>query len=271
MTAASQPWDSALNPGSGMLEDAHLRAILRRETVDAGPNAPVRRAEAQLWPLLSRWAGASLVKVQPSGSFAKGTANRSGTDIDLFISLREDTDATLKAIHSGLHRALRAAGYDVRLKNVALGVRVAGCCVDLVPAKLQNRLTSDHSIYLHRQDTWIKTNIRKQVDWVHSTRRQDEMRLLKLWRDQHHLDWPSFYVELATARALEELILRDTLAGNLRRVLAFVRDRLELASFPDPGNSSNLVSDMLTAEEKRAIARAASASLQQPDMSKIVR
>lgn len=271
MNAANHPSEFALNPGSGMLDSAYLRAILRREAVDTGLHAPVRRAQALLLPLLSRWAGASLVKVEPSGSFAKGTANRSGTDIDLFISLSEHTDATLQAIHHGLHRALSAAGYQVRLKNVALGIRAAGCSVDLVPAKRQNRLTFDHSIYLHRRDTWIKTNILKQVDWVHSTGRQDEMRLMKLWRDQHNLDWPSFYVELATARALAELILPETLDGSLRRILAFVRDRLQYASFPDPGNPSNIVSDMLTAEEKRAIARAAANSLQQADIRKILR
>ncbi|HUY95038.1 MAG TPA: hypothetical protein VMU71_07050, partial [Terracidiphilus sp.] len=64
----------------GVLADSYLRAVLRREEVDAGIDSPVRRVEAALWPLIARWGGSSLVRVHPSGSFAKGTANRSGTD-----------------------------------------------------------------------------------------------------------------------------------------------------------------------------------------------
>lgn len=107
-----------------MLGDAYFRSVLRREAVDTGMDAPVRGVQAELWPLLFRWGGASLANVHPSGSFAKGTANRGGTDIDLFISLREDTDATLRAIYDGLDRALRAAGYTVRRQNVTLNVKV---------------------------------------------------------------------------------------------------------------------------------------------------
>ena len=251
--------------------DAHLRAVLRREQVDAGIRAPVRRVDAALSPLICRWAGSSLVRVHPSGSFAKGTANRSGTDIDLFICLREDTEAPLKAIYDSLHSALTAAGLTVRRQNVSLNVKVLGFSVDLVPGKRQNRLTLDHSLYCRRRDTWLKTNVLKHVDWIHSTGRQDEMRLMKLWRDQHQLDWPSFYVELATARALSELLQPGTPSSNLRRALVFVRDEIERARFVDPANGNNTVSDTLTGEEKRAVARAAAASLNETDIRRIVR
>ena len=40
--------------------------------------------------------GNVVLSISPSGSFAKGTANRSGTDIALFISLSESTPETLK-------------------------------------------------------------------------------------------------------------------------------------------------------------------------------
>ena len=40
-----------------------------------------------------------------ASSFAKGTANKSGTDIDLFISLRHDARETLGEIHASLFTA----------------------------------------------------------------------------------------------------------------------------------------------------------------------
>ena len=78
-----------------MSADSYLQTILAREAVDTSPTSPVRSAQATLQPVLNEWAGNQLRNVHPSGSFAKGTANRSGTDIDLFISLKSDTTNTL--------------------------------------------------------------------------------------------------------------------------------------------------------------------------------
>lgn len=190
-------------PPTSALDNHYLREILLREAVENSIDAPARRVLADLGPVIVHWAGNNLAKLHPSGSFAKGTANRSSTDIDLFISLREDTPGTLRDIYFSLDEALRDAGYIVRRQNVSLHIRIGAFSVDLVPARRHDRLTLDHSLYLRRRDTWIKTNVMKHVDWVHATGRRDEMRLMKLWRDQHNLDWPSFLVELTTARALD--------------------------------------------------------------------
>src|SRR5437016_4451306 len=73
-----------------MTADEYLQYILNREAVDTGPFSPVRGVRTVLDPIIREWAGDRLLSMQPSGSFMKGTANKSGTDIDLFISLRAD-------------------------------------------------------------------------------------------------------------------------------------------------------------------------------------
>lgn len=70
-----------------MSADDYLLDILARERVDNSLTSPVWAAKQTLMPVLSQWGGSCLQQVHPSGSFAKGTANRSGTDIDLFFSL----------------------------------------------------------------------------------------------------------------------------------------------------------------------------------------
>jgi hypothetical protein len=65
-----------------MTADEYLHVILRREVVDTGISSPVRGVQGVLTPIIQQWAGTQLVAVSPSGSFAKGTANSSGTDID---------------------------------------------------------------------------------------------------------------------------------------------------------------------------------------------
>jgi tRNA nucleotidyltransferase (CCA-adding enzyme) len=90
--------------------DSYLQAILKREVVDTGIFSPVRNVQTQILPAITEWASDRLVDVSPSGSFAKGTANKSGTDIDLFISLSEDTTETLKEIYEKLFTWLTKKG-----------------------------------------------------------------------------------------------------------------------------------------------------------------
>ena len=63
------------------------------------------------YPIIQGWAGDRLLSVHPSGSFMKGTANKSGTDIDLFISLSEQTTETLKEIYDKLFNTMKEKGY----------------------------------------------------------------------------------------------------------------------------------------------------------------
>jgi hypothetical protein len=135
--------------------------------------------------------------VHPSGSFAKGTANHSGTDIDLFISLKSDTTSTLKEIYSSLFNKVNAKGYAPKQQNVSINIRVGNYDVDLVPAKHQGGNSEDHSLYRRRADTWTQTNVVKHIAAVRNTGRISESRILKLWRTQKQLDFPSFYLELA--------------------------------------------------------------------------
>ena len=75
-----------------MTPDEYLRAILTREAVDTGLFSPVRSVQTVLYPIIQGWAGDRLLTVHPSCSFMKGTANKSGTDIDLFMALHENLD-----------------------------------------------------------------------------------------------------------------------------------------------------------------------------------
>jgi hypothetical protein len=82
-----------------MTPDQYLQGILTREAVDTGIFSPVRGVHSVLDPIIREWAGNSFLSMHPSGSFMKGTANKSGTDIDFFISLSEQTTETLKEEH----------------------------------------------------------------------------------------------------------------------------------------------------------------------------
>jgi hypothetical protein len=236
--------------------------------VDTSTTSPVRGVQAVLQPVLIEWAGNQLRGVHPSGSFAKGTANRSGTDIDLFISLKSDTTNTLKEIYTTLLNKMKAKGYAARQQNVSINVRVNGYDVDLVPAKHQGGNGEYHSLYRRRADTWTQTNVLNHITTVRNAARISETRILKLWRNQKQLDFPSFYLELTTIAGLSGA--RGALSQNVLAALTYLRDRFENARVVDPANTNNIISDDLTAAEKTRIATAAGQALAATDWGQIV-
>lgn len=243
------------------MSDAYLAQILAREMVDTGIYSPLRQIQQIVAPSIQKWAGQYLTSMVPSGSFAKGTANRSGTDIDLFISLSETVPNSLSEIYQTLFNRMRDDGYNPRKQNVSIGITVAGSKVDLVPGKRQNVFTTDHSLFRSKAATWTKTNVGTHVNHVIAAGRQRETRILKLWRNQKGLEFPSFYLELTVIAALSRAGMLNSLTGNVKLCLEYVRDNLSRARVVDPANSNNVVSDDLSASEKTMIERAAAAAL----------
>lgn len=251
-----------------MTADSYLQNILNREAVDTTATSPVLGVLKTLRPILDQWAGAQLRAVGPSGSFAKGTANRSGTDIDLFISLKSDTTNPLKEIYESLFNTVKQNGYSPNQQNVSINLRVGGYDVDLVPAKHQGGNSEDHSLYRRRADTWTQTNVATHIATVRNAGRTAESRILKLWRKQKGLDFPSFYLELATIEALSGA--RGSLSDNVWIAFAYLRDRLPHARFVDPANTNNVISDELSASERAKIAAAAGRARNATNWSDIV-
>jgi len=82
-----------------MSPDQYVHSVLQRYAVNQGE---ARLAAKAIKPYVREWARSYLSDLTCSGSFAKGTGNNISTDIDLFISLRADTQATLQEVYSGL-------------------------------------------------------------------------------------------------------------------------------------------------------------------------
>ena len=253
-----------------MSADEYLQRILQREAVDTGPYSPVRSVQVKIEPAIREWGGSYLSGVSPSGSFAKGTANHSGTDIDLFISLSPQTPVTLKEIYDTLFKKMTEKLYTPKRQNVSINVKANGYSVDLVPAKRQDTYGDDHSLYRCKPDTWTKTNVAKHINHVRQGGRIDETRILKLWRNQKGLDFPSFY--LRTDRHQCDVgAVSGTLFSKVWKVFVYLRDTFPNARVVDPANTNNIISDDLTAAEKGKVKAAAEEALKATDWSQIVR
>lgn len=249
--------------------DQYLQGTLHREAVDTGPHSPVRGVQATLLPIIREWAGGMLLSVNPSGSFAKGTANASGTDIDLFISLSESTTLTLKEIYESLFWRMQERSLSPKRQNVSVNVRANGYDVDLVPGKRQSSSGDDHSLYRRKADTWTKTNVVRHINHVVNAKCAAEIRIIKLWRSQKALDFPSFYLELTVINALTYASGSD-LESRVFSILRYLRDSFPSARVVDPANTNNVVSDDLTLTERAKVKAAAERALAAKDWGEIV-
>lgn len=90
------------------------------------------QVQSVISPIVKGWAGNLFVDIVPSGSFAKGTANNSGTDIDLSVSLSSLTRETLEQIYNSLANEFSNKGYTPCKQNVSIGIKVGSYDVDVI-------------------------------------------------------------------------------------------------------------------------------------------
>jgi hypothetical protein len=101
---------------------------------------------------------------------------------------------------NSLYNAL--SSFSPRKQNVSIGILANGYSIDLVPGKRQSQWGNDHSLYKSKTQSWTQTNVSKHVSYVQNSGRVDEIRILKVWRQLHQLEFPSFFLEMATIDAL---------------------------------------------------------------------
>lgn len=161
---------------------------------------------------------------------------------------------------------MKEKGFVPSRQNVSINIRVNGYSVDLVPGKRQNSYGDDHSLYRRKAGTWTKTNV---VTHVIRAGRQCESRIIKLWRNQRQLDFPSFYLELTVIDALSQQF-PGPLSDNVWKVFQYLRDRFPIARIVDPANTNNIISDDLSSAEKTKIKAAVEQTLSASNWSEIV-
>lgn len=252
-----------------MTGDEYIRWVLGRYEIPRGPSSQAELVAAQLKPALTLWAGNALSQITFSGSYAKGTGVKGTADIDLFISLKADTSGTLKDIYENLFTTASAKGWSPQRQNVSIGINYGGIAIDLVPGRIQAGYQNYHSLWRHKKGSWTQTNVALQTSTVQASGRIEEIRALKVWRQNHGLDLPSFYLELTVLDALYRKP-QGQLASNVLSVLSYLGESFATARVIDPSNTNNVVSDDLTAAEKKAIVDQAKKSQRESTWANVV-
>lgn len=252
-----------------MTQDEYVTQVLNKYAVPTGSNSPSERNANAIAPSIRRWAGIWLSDLFFSGSYAKGTGVLGTTDIDLFISLKSDIPNNLKDLYESLYKFATNQNWSPRRQNVSIGITNNGTKIDLVPARIQAGYQNYHSLYRSKKDSWAQTNVSLQVDKVRNSRRVNEIRAVKIWRNLHSLDFPSFYLELMVIDSLYQRPT-NTLAENVLAAIKYISNSIQSARIVDPSNTNNVISDDLTVAEKTLIASQASRSSQEQYWERII-
>jgi len=85
-----------------MNSEQYVAGVIAKYAVKAGMGTRPHKAAAAASAVVKEWAGAYLLGVDFSGSYAKGTAISLGTDADLFISLSPAVSQSVKELYWSL-------------------------------------------------------------------------------------------------------------------------------------------------------------------------
>jgi len=207
------------------------------------------------------WAGASFLKIINSGSRSKQTAISLSSDVDYLISLHPNCTRQfegLHGVHKNLYHALNNKYDSVRKQNVSIRLTIKELEIDITPAKKRPGNTNKHSLYVSKIGSWTLTNVTKHANDVILSGIAAEIKLMKIWKELHGLDFPPVYIEYL----LIQKILFNKNRGVNKNLSNFLYTLTELAKnnrnplfarIVDPANSTNILSGLLTYREKKDI------------------
>jgi hypothetical protein len=233
--------------------------------------ASASRCADEVIPLLKQWGQQHVLGLTLSGAYAKNTAITLCADVDILLALSPVPGMEMKTIYWNLFKYLSDRDLHPHTRDVTIRCRSRGLNVDVIPACRNHDASGDPllNLFNKRSGHAVRTDIARHIHLVANSGRQQEICALKIWRDRMSLDFPSLCLERTVLCALETDRFGQ-LADNVLTVLRYLSHRFEQAVIPDPANADNILSNDLSANDKKAIASAARDALYDENWKKIL-
>jgi hypothetical protein len=138
--------------------------------------------------------------------------------------------------------------------------------IDITPARMKMGEPDLHTLYQPEDGKILQTSILQHTDDAQVAARAAETKLLKIWFDQQGIQWPAIYVDYLVPTKLLANIKpeKDSLALNFMHMIRQVAKRdfnPLLENFEDPANNENLLSELMSDQDKRIAIKAAQRAL----------
>lgn len=237
----------------------YLGLLLAQQQLPATEDAALRQLRDRIQGQVGQLAG--FPRFYYAGSYAKGTLIRERYDLDIVAYWPSTTTYSLNGISDAVGDQLKRNWQVVTPKSVSWEVPFnTGFHIDVVPGRALDETYYYANLYRRDTGTWLQTSIKKHIDSVRGSGRQDVIRLAKLWKLRKGLRVKTF--------VLEQLVIRgasgarfDNLEGQLVAVLKFLAANAVTARVEDPASSGNVISNDVSQADKLALALAAQLAL----------
>jgi len=246
--------------------EQYIASIIDKYRVQVDPGSPAHRAADKILPLLKNWGKQYLLGLTLSGAYAKNTAVSVASHVDVLVLLAPVPGMEMKNIFWRLFEYLTEQNLRVHTREVSIQVEQKEFRIDLIPAYRDH---SQNVLFNKKSGRSLATDIAQHVYLVANSGRQQEICAMKIWRERNRLYFPSFCLELAALRALENQPFGH-LADNILAVMRFLSGQFEKAVLRDPANADNFVSEDLSADERAAIAETARKTLYEENWKKML-
>ena len=203
-----------------------------------------------------------------SGAYVKNTAITLSSHVDVLIALSPVPGMEMKNIYWSLFEYLTDHDLRPHTRDVSIRLQNKVFSVDLIPA-YRDRETGRTALFNKRSGNVVHTDVARHVHLIANSGRQQEICAIKIWRERMSLDFPSLYLELMVLRALGSERFGQ-LADNILAVFRHLSSKFEQSVVADPSNSDNILSNDLSASDKKAIAKAARDALYDENWKKIL-
>ena len=248
--------------------EEYAALVVEKYRVVADTGSPAHRAADKVIPVLKEWGKQYLLGITLSGAYAKNTAITLSSHVDVLVVLSPVPGMEMKNIFWNLFEHLTDRDLRPRTRNVSIQLESKGLAVDVIPA-CRDPKSSGNVLFNKRSGATVHTDVAKHVHLIANSGRRQEICALKIWRERNALDFPSLYLELMVLQALEAERFGQ-LADNVLAVLRYLSNRFERTVVRDPANPKNVLSDDLSGDAKKAIAKAARNAMYDEDWKKIV-
>ena len=248
--------------------DQYAASIVEKYRVIPDTTSTSHIAADEVLPLLKQWGKQYLLGLTLSGAYAKNTAITLGSHVDVLIALGPVPGMEMKSVFWSLFEYLSERKMRPQMRDVSIRLESKKLNVDLIPAR-RALSGAGNVLFNKRAGHDVHTDVARHVQLVASSGRQQEICALKIWRERMGLEFPSLYLEFTVLHALGGERFGQ-LADNVLGLMRYLSGRFEEAVVRDPANPQNILSNDLSAEQKKAIAGAARNALYDENWKKIL-
>ena len=251
------------------MSDEYIRSIISKHNLPAGKDTKTNKALEELTPKIKSWASNVLENIRPIGSYAKGTGVTGSSEIDLLVSLDVHTCGTLKDLLDNLFSYLQANSFYPQRREYSIRFIFLATSVELFLSRSPAAGSTNNVLYNSTTNTCFETKTQTHTDLILKSSRIEEIQAVKIWRNLTGLKFPTMYLELTVLNALFNR-KKNRLEKNFLNVMDYLMEGFLENTVADPANPKNIISDLLTTGEKKAVAAAAKIARNQADWSNII-